>query len=103
MPIALGVTVSDGLCQTWRTTPADLRRSWFSGLIVGVRTEWSFCRVGDSVRVIKIRDGSCGSPDHSIAGDSHARPGCCRSDFVRVAGVPGTGQAVTWCIGTTFR
>jgi hypothetical protein len=82
-----------------RTRFADLRRSWFSGLIVGVRTEWSFCHVGDSVRVIKIGDGSCGSPDHSIAGDSHARPGCCRSDFVRVAGVPGTGQAVTWCTG----
>jgi len=24
--------------------------------------EWSFCRFGDSVRVIKIRDGSYGSP-----------------------------------------
>jgi hypothetical protein len=32
---------------------------------------------------IKIRDGSYGSPDHSIAGDGHVQTGCCRSGFCR--------------------
>jgi hypothetical protein len=79
-----------------------LRRSWFSGLIVGVRTERSFCRVGDSVRAIKIGDGSCGSPDHSIAGDSHARglAAAGRASCALLAS-PGTGQAVTWRMGLT--